>query len=369
MGDRAAGSLKKALKDTDTRVRRAAADALNLLGEDAAAGAIPELLACCNNPDREERKAAYAALVRLVMPDDLSAARAVLTKGLKDPEVEIRRNAALAFANIGGPESAVAVPVLLEALRNGEVSLRRQAALAFSPIGPAAREAVSELRKALTDPDEEIRHNAAVSFIGLKEVGEPALPDLVKRMADKNESVRVRAQAAVAVSRIGFVPGLKEAMPVILRLARDPTEKWQARERTLWSVRVYLNNSEDKAPVYRSLLSILNEPKRKEMKMLRYDSAYLLAMFQSADAPEKALDVLQEFLMDPEVKIYGGHGGRPPDDGRIMAVDALTRIGAQRVRQRADIVLQLRALDADSNTTGDFSKKIKTLLEDLKKAK
>jgi HEAT repeat protein len=386
MGNEAAASLKKALKDGDAMVRRDAAGALNQLDADAAADAIPELLACCNNSDVEERKAAYAALVRLVTPDELNAAKAALIKGLKDPDIEIRRNAALAFANIGGPESAVAVPVLIEALQNGPRALRRQAALAFGPMGPAAKEAVPELRKALTDPDEEIRLGAAVSFIGLKEVGEPALPDLVGRMADKNEAAMVRAQSAVAISRIGFVPGLKGVMPVILQLAGDTTEKGKVRERVLWPVRVYLNNSEDKKPVYKTLVGIIDEPRTEDIKMLRYDSAYLLGMFQTADAPEKALDVLLEFLKDPAVKVYAGRKGgqtgigegkegkvdskeQGKDDGRIMAVDALARIGAARVNRRPEIVAQLQALDADPTTTGDFSKKIKALLEDLKKGK
>jgi hypothetical protein len=104
--------------------------------------------------------------------------------------------------------------------------------------------------------------------------------------------------------------------------------------------------------------------------MVRYDCAYLLGMFQEAATPEKTLDVLLEFLKDPEIKIYDGVTGGPArlkegenpnakdtqevgkDDGRIMAVDALARVGAERLARRPDIVAQLRALHSDPRTLG-----------------
>ncbi|HYT89525.1 MAG TPA: HEAT repeat domain-containing protein [Gemmataceae bacterium] len=401
LGDKAAPALKQALKDGDPLVRRDAAKALDELSEDAAYQAIPELLACCGNKDIEERKAAYASLVRLLGPPDdpedakeamlRKDAKAMMLKGLSDPEIEIRRNAALGFAGLGGPDAVPAIPVLLDILRLKSndpniLNLRRSAALAFGSIGPAAKDAVPDLRTALSDPDEEIRHNAAVSCIGLKKEAESLLPDLVKLLTNRKESDRVREQAAVAISRLGYGPGLEKVMPDILRLAADTSEKSKVRERALWPVRPYLNNSDKRDPVYKTLLPILDEPRAVETKMLRYDSAYLLGMFQTRDAPEKVLDVLEAFLMDPDIKIYGGRTGvlagttegktgassgkeTGKDDGRIMAVDALTRIGAQRVNQRPAIVAQLRALDGqiDPATAPDFSKKIKKLLNDLKK--
>jgi HEAT repeat protein len=389
MGDKAAPGLKQALKDADILVKRDAAGAIGLIGEDAAATAIPELIACCGDNDVELKKSAFAALVRLVGPDDLKDVKEALLKGLKDGEVEIRRNAALALAGVGGADAAPAVPVLIETLRlkNTEpnaLTLRRSAALAFGNIGPTAKEAIPDLRAALNDADETIRHNAAVSCIGLKDEAEPALPDLVKLLTTKTESDRVRAQSAVAISRIGYKPGLKAVMPAILQLAADTTEKSAVRERALWPVRLYLNNDDNREPAYKALLSILAEPKQRETKMLRYDSAYLLGMFQTAMVPDKALDVLEEFLKDPEIKIYAGRTGGSTgvtekgggstdsketgkDDGRIMAVDALTRIGAQRVSQRPAIVAQLQRLDSEADPKTDFSKKIKKLLGDLKK--
>src|SRR5205085_1998698 len=115
--------------------------------------------------------------------------RAKLLPLLKaDEPLEIRRNAALALAAVGGEESAAAIPVLLDALKNGDVALKRQAALAFKGLGANAGEAVPELRKALKSPDEELRMNTAVAFIGFNKVGAPAVPDLLGMLADKKES-------------------------------------------------------------------------------------------------------------------------------------------------------------------------------------
>ncbi|MCC6421363.1 MAG: HEAT repeat domain-containing protein [Gemmataceae bacterium] len=390
LGDDMLPGLRRALKDADTLVRRDAAGSVARLSAGVAADALPELVKCAADKDVELRKAAVAALVRLTefaRPEEIAAAKAPLAQALKDREPEIRRNAALAMAGLGGQDALSAMEVLLDLLQNGSLNMRRQVALALKNVGPEAKAAVPALRKALADPDEELRMNAAVAFIGLKATGEPAVPDLTKLVVDQKEAKRVRMQAAVALSRIGFGPGLKEAMPLILRVVADPSETGQVRERALWPVRTYLNNSPDRVFVFKTLTAILNEPTQRETKMLRYDCAYLLGMFQGATAPEKALDVLLLFLKDPEIKLYAGgtggpegqrEGGQPTgvgfkekgvDDGRIMAVQALKEIGARRVVGRPDIVIQLRALNTDPNTLPNLAKGLKEFLPELEKGK
>ncbi len=387
MGDGAVASLRQALKDADPLVCRDAANSVSLLSEDAAVLAKSELLLNCDSKDVELRKAAVAALVRLMDPDDKEARGRILPL-LKDASVEVRRNAALALAGIGGKESAPAVPVLLEALQNADIALKRQAALAFKGLGPDAAEAIPELRKTLKAADEELRMNTVVAFIGFNEVGGPVVPDLLAVLADKKETAKIRAQAAVAVSRIcreNLMPALKDGMPTVLRIIGDRVEVPVVRERAMWPIRVFLNKSEEREPVYKALLPILDEPRTKDNKMLRYDCAYILGVFQEAATPEKALDVLLEFLKDPEIKIYaggssglqGGGGERKQeagkgfketgvDDGRIMAVDALTRVGVERLGRRLDIVAQLRALHNDPRTLANLKKGLDKLVPELK---
>src|SRR5262245_23513015 len=152
LGDETIAPLRKALKDADPLVRRDAANSVTRLGAGVAADAIPELVECSAHKDVELRKAAIGALVRLTefaKKEETAPAREALVKALKDPSLEIRRNAALALAGLGGPDALPARDVLIDALQRGDLNLRRQAALAFKNLGPEAEPAVPELRKAL----------------------------------------------------------------------------------------------------------------------------------------------------------------------------------------------------------------------------
>ncbi len=357
--------------------RRAAAFAVGKIGE-AATGALRHLLTSLQDPDDRLREAAAFSIGEICgeaggTPELVAALR---ERVKNDKEILVRRSAAFALATIGGKESAPAIPVLLDALTNGNIYLKRQAALAFNRLGPVAAEAVSELRKALKSPDKDLRLNAVMGFIGFLATTEPAVPDLLAMLADKEENPNIRAQAAVAISRIcreNLLPPLRDGMPTVLRIIGDRREAPFVRERAMWPIRVYLIKSEDRDPVFKALLPILDEPRTKDNKMLRYDIAYILGVFQVAATPERALDVLLEFLKDPEIKIYAGLSRkgtqaeeRGADDGPIMAVDALSRVGVKRLARRPDIVAQLRALHNDPRTLANLKKGLDKLVPQLK---
>ncbi len=387
MGDDSINGLRLALKDSDLLVRRDAAKSVDLLSADAARAAVPELAACClDKTDLELRKAVAIALVRLVSPAD-KAAQEPLLKLLKDTDPEVRRNAALAVGQIGGPPAKPAVPILLETLRKGDLPLKRQAALAFKNIGPDAGSAVPELRKALHEKDPELRHNAVLAIGGMQKAGEPAVPDLLELLTDRKEDLQVRTKSAVALQHIGFNPALTKAIPQLLRLILDPKEVGEVRFRTVWPVtRVYLYNKDDDQTVYKALLAVLSEPQNKDNKMLRYDCAYILGMFQQDKTSEKVLDVLSTYLKDTEIRLYkgttgGGQGSgaetpkntktqsqeRGEGDGRVMAVDALDRIGVERVSKRRDIVDQLRILNSDPTIAQDLRESLTKFMPQLEK--
>src|SRR5262249_48658509 len=204
--------------------------------------------------------------------------KGALLQALKDSEVEVRRNAALALAATHCPEAAQAVPVLLDALRRGDVHLKRQAVLGLGNLGPAAAVAVPDLRKALDALDQALRLNAAFAFTRLGKAGEPAVPDLLRLVVKKDEAVPVRQQAAGAIRSVGYGPGLRDAMPTLLRVVADTKELRQVRERALWPVGVWEAEAEERGEAWKVLNTIVKEPFTKDTKMVIYHSAHMLGM-------------------------------------------------------------------------------------------
>ena len=118
--------------------------------------------------------------------------------------------------------------------------------------------------------------------------------------------------------------------------------------------------------------------------MLRYDSAYMLGMIWQQQAPDATLTMLHEFLLDPTILIFDktastvpGTGNenvggaatvkeRGKGDGRIMAVDALEKMGSRRYGQRPEIMKQLRVLAADKMAYAPLQKKAAELVKAAK---
>jgi HEAT repeat protein len=354
-------ALKKGLRDPDPLVVRDSAKALGNLGEKAHA-ALSELLIACENPDTETKKAALVTLVGVVGPEDTVANGPIGRALASSKDKEVRYNAALAMGNIGGEGARPAVPVLVEALlQSGDKELRKQAAAVLKNIGPAAGEALNALRQALRDPDPELRKNAAVALGGLAKAAEPAYQDLVQVVENRNEVPDVRIQSAVALSRMGPVPAAKEAAPRLIAVVKDAKNPPEVRLRSLWALRVLNQGLKDFPELFDALDRIVAEPKMQESRMLRYDAAFLLGVFKRAEVSKAAMDVLNDFLHDDTVQIYAGAKGTGTGvgekgtgagkvvesgkgDGRVMAVQALRYIGAEKVATRKDIVQQLRAL-------------------------
>jgi HEAT repeat protein len=249
------------------------------------------------------------------------------------------------------------------------------------------------LLKALVAPDDKLRAYAAMALGGIGDKAERAIPDLVKLISDRKEQPDVRIEAATALSRIGEVPAARKAVPQLVNVLQDANDNafvWQGkegsvkvlvRERVIWSLRVHNARLRDFPEVLAAFTKILSEPRQAGIKMLYYDSAYMLGMLKGPEAPPKTMDELGEFLKDDSIQIYvgkeaksvGGGAESPADlkvqetgmgDGRIMAVQALGRIGA-RVADRKDIVRQLQAIERDARLWGRLRTETKELLKEL----
>ena len=383
LGAPALATLRTAMKDNDALVLRDAAVSLGTLPLESAREALPELLACLSSEHGEARRASLGVLVKLVGPEDKTAL-APLQKALSDSDVDARRNAALALGNIGGAEAAPAVPVLLDAIRRGDRELRKLATQVIKNIGPEAFAAVPELTRVLTDPDDEqLRANAALALGGIGAAAESAVPHLVRRVTDAKENTIVRMEAATALSRIGPVAEAVKAVPDLTSTIGDPQTPLKAREKILWALRIHYPNLGD-LKVLPTLLKILAEPKTGDNYMLRYDCAYVLGVSDGPSIAKEAMDVLLEFLKDERILIYdttavksGGVGeagigvGKREDlgkgDGRVMAIQALEVVGAERVIGRPDIVAQLRVIANDKKAFPKLRDDAKKLLDKIGK--
>jgi hypothetical protein len=82
-----------------------------------------------------------------------------LTAALQDEDTSVRGWSAQAIGAIG-PDAASAVPALIVLLANPDVGSRNSACIALHGIGPAARDALPALRTALEDPDADVRRFA-----------------------------------------------------------------------------------------------------------------------------------------------------------------------------------------------------------------
>jgi HEAT repeat protein len=406
--------LRKGLQDEDKLAKRDAALALGKIlspqiGHDEASErqrlaqvreqadkAVRDLLACATHDYLELRKAALGALANLPLEEHKAAAVPVLAAACNNDteDLEVRVNAALCLANIGGEEALPAVPVLRSALKNGDIELKRLVALTLRQLGPTAKPALDDLCRAMTHPDLELRMNAAYGLGGLKFEGHDAVPDLVKVVCNSKEDYRVRVAAAMSLQTIGGCEQATKAMPDLVRVLDDPKQPPKVRERVLWALRVHKQSLKDNEPFIAALKKILTEPglgSKSDVtgaptgKMLRYDSAFLVSVLKGREAPDEALDVLKEFLHDNSIRIYkgvqtvatstGSEGSKSgpgkviektSEDGRIMAIDALGQVGNDRVQARQAIVDQLRAMSVDNSPfEPNIQKAAKELLQKL----
>jgi HEAT repeat protein len=374
IGPESIASLTAALRDPDPIVQREAANSIGFFKDEIARKALPELLACCKVKNSGVRNAALNVLINILEEADTEAA-ASIAEALADSDREVRQNAALALSAIGGKVALPAIPILVDTLKQkGNKEVRQQAAIALYNIGPDAHEAIPALIQALADDDSELRSNAALALGGIGPRAEPAVPHLVNVLANSKETRATRVEAAKALARIGPVPAAVDAIPKLVKVLEDKTTETIIRERAIWALRPHYANRAtvpELPGVFPAFSKILSEPKTQETRMLRYDCAYMLGVLQRKNAPEEALDTLLEFLHDKTILIYRGTSGKPGGikelpkeppkvlesgngDGRIMAIQALMRIGFDRVGKRDDIMKQLKAIAADPKTLPDL---------------
>ena len=129
-----------------------------------------------------------------------------LARGFRDPEVEFRRNMALALGVLGGGwwtldgtkvDISAALPELIMALNDPDSKVRSWAAQAIGDIGPNAAAAVPALLTLLPREDEGSRNSACIALRGIGPAASAALPALRKALSDPSNDVRRFAELAI----------------------------------------------------------------------------------------------------------------------------------------------------------------------------
>jgi len=197
-GDRAIQGLLKLVEHSDYYVRRSVAYALGNIGDDRA---IRGLLKLIEHSDYYVRWSAAGALGKI---GDKKAIPGLL-KLLEDSHPSVRRRAADALGNIGDDR---AIPGLLKLLEDSHPYVRSSAAYALGNIG--GDRAIPGLLKLVEDSDSDVRSSAAYVLGNIG--GDQAIPGLLKLLEDSDSDVR--RIAADALGKIGD----KKAMPESLKL-------------------------------------------------------------------------------------------------------------------------------------------------------
>jgi HEAT repeat protein len=192
--------LSLALRDEDPDVRAYAVGAIDSLGPDSWAE-ITQVRALTEDSDpyvAEEAKKTLQRMEKNILEE--------LTRLLKDPNPDVRRNAAVSIGELGVAVRSVAssltaalgdenpavrvaaadallelgidsVPVLSESLSSANVNARRSAISALGRLGSDAYEAMPKLTSLADDPD--VGNDATGA---LEQLGEYAVPAIVNRL-------------------------------------------------------------------------------------------------------------------------------------------------------------------------------------------
>ena len=129
-----------------------------------------------------------------------------LTRALSDPDVQMRRNAALALINLGGGYLAEArprldirgvTPALIRATEDADAGVRAWAAHALAEMGPGAEPAIPALIRLLSDQEEGPRNTGCLALGKIGPAAKEALPALREALHDPGKDVRGFAQQAI----------------------------------------------------------------------------------------------------------------------------------------------------------------------------
>jgi HEAT repeat protein len=246
IGRPAVGSLSKAVKAPESRVRRGAALALGQI-RPPAPGTVPKLMAGLDDADPDAR-AAFLTAIGYLGPragESVPAVRALLqdpSPGIRieavhilyesaprddrllgdlrarvdDADARVQRRAIDTIRFLGAPGRKV-LPAVIGKLNSPDAEVRLAAAEMIGSHGQAAAEAVPGLIALLDDPAPKIRTIAAQTLGQMGKAAQPALARLSSLLGA--EQVEVREAATVTLG--GLELEAEVVRPALARALRD----------------------------------------------------------------------------------------------------------------------------------------------------
>jgi HEAT repeat protein len=206
-------------EDKDVKRRRVALIAVEQIGPAKSRKVLPAVVtALREDPEEQVREASARALGRLILravarredkaeePPRLDNVRDALAAALRtDKSGGVREAAATALGHLG-EEARTVVGALALALQDKHPGTRAAAAEALRKLGKEAREAVPELQQVVKDKNAEAMTRAQAA-LALGRVGAPdalaAVPALKDVLADAKAPADVRKAAAEALGELG----------------------------------------------------------------------------------------------------------------------------------------------------------------------
>jgi HEAT repeat protein len=201
-----------ALRDPDSEVRAAAAEALARSGRQAIAPMI-ELLDSAEPADQ-----ARAARILAKMGAESKAAVPALVRVLGVSDDGVQQAALDALASIGPAASAAVTPISRMLAARPSLAKRKTLIYALGEIGPPSKPAVPLITEALRDQSDREGFLNVVAADALGKIGPgaaSAVPALIVALG--SDDVRLPTRATVALGNIGAeakaaIPALVEAM-------------------------------------------------------------------------------------------------------------------------------------------------------------
>jgi len=283
------------------------------LGDDA----VPALLDALRNENKTLRKAASACL-SYIKPTSVEAESA-LVELLKDEDINVRLNAALALTVISSdahekiplilqsfsredhprrysitrfmgeicPKNDLVISELVDVLKNEDVdvNVRIITLMLLKEIGPAAQKAVPYLIEALNDKDFQVRLWSANALVNID--SSIAVPKVFDVLMEALNQDYYRATSIMLLGKIG--PQAKESIPYLQQALKD--DDWQTRHEAARSL-VKIDPDFSTNPA----IDVLIDDLKNGDETVRMNSARILGRIGPAAC--KAVHQLNKILID-----------------------------------------------------------------------